>query len=100
MSLTFRWILIVLVLGWAIYAIIPLSEKINLGLDLQGGMHIVLSVDTDKAIEGKIDNAVTQIRKDLQSEQLEYTFVRKQNVFNVSVGLYDATDRQKVVDTV
>lgn len=100
MSLTFRWILIVLVLGWAIYAIIPLSEKINLGLDLQGGMHIVLSVDTDKAIEGKIDNAVTQIRKDLQSEQLEYTFVRKQNVFNVSVGLSDAADRQKVVDAV
>ena len=55
MGLTSRWVLIVLVLGWAVYAIYPISEKINLGLDLQGGMHIVLEVDTDKAIEGKID---------------------------------------------
>ncbi len=63
-------------------------------------MHIVLEVDTDKAIEGKIDNAAAQIRKDLESEQLDYTFVRKQNVYNVAVGLSDAKDRQKVVDTI
>ena len=62
MGLTSRWILIVLILGWAIYAVTPISKSINLGLDLQGGMHIVLDVDTDKAIEGKIDNAVMQIR--------------------------------------
>lgn len=100
MGITSRWVLIVLVLAWAVYAIYPISEKINLGLDLQGGMHIVLEVDTDKAIEGKIDNAAAQIRKDLESEQLEYTFVRKQNVYNVAVGLSDAKDRQKVVDTI
>ena len=100
MGLTSRWVLIVLVLAWAVYAVYPISEKINLGLDLQGGMHIVLQVDTDKAIEGKIDNAAAQIRKDLDSQQLEYTFVRKQNVFNVAVGLSDAADRQKVVDII
>lgn len=100
MGITSRWVLIVLVLAWAVYAIYPISEKINLGLDLQGGMHIVLEVDTDKAIEGKIDNAAAQIRKDLESEQLDYTFVRKQNVYNVAVGLSDAKDRQKVVDTI
>ena len=63
MGITSRWVLIVLVLAWAVYAIYPISEKINLGLDLQGGMHIVLEVDTDKAIEGNIDNAAAKIRK-------------------------------------
>lgn len=100
MSLTSRWVLIVLVLGWAIYAVYPLSEKINLGLDLQGGMHIVLEVDTDKAIEGKIDNTVAQVRKELNSEHLEYSFVRKQNLYNLAVGLTDVKDRKKVIDTV
>lgn len=100
MGLTSRWVLIVLVLGWAVYAIYPLSEKINLGLDLQGGMHIVLEVDTNKAIEGKIDNAATQVRKDLESEQLEYTFVRKQNTYNLAVGLTDVKNRQKVLDVI
>ena len=27
------------------------SEKISLGLDLQGGMHLVLGVETEKALE-------------------------------------------------
>ncbi len=100
MGIVSRWVLIVIVLGWAIYAIIPLSEKINLGLDLQGGMHIVLEVDTDKAIEGKIDNAVSQIRKDLSSEKIDFEYIRKQNIYNVAVGLTNATDRKKVLDVI
>ena len=33
------------------------KEKIHLGLDLQGGMHLVLEIDTDKALEAKIGRA-------------------------------------------
>ena len=33
---------------------------INLGLDLQGGMHIVLQVDMDKAAENSLDLAATE----------------------------------------
>ena len=29
------------------------KEKIHLGLDLQGGMHLVLEIDTDKALEDR-----------------------------------------------
>lgn len=97
MGLTSRWILIVLILGWAVYAVTPISKSINLGLDLQGGMHIILDVDTDKAIEGKIDNAVMQIRKDLDSEKLAYTFVRKQNMLNLAIGLGENTSRDMVI---
>ena len=100
MGLTSRWILIVLILGWAIYAVTPISKSINLGLDLQGGMHIVLNVDTDKAIEGKIDNAVMQIRKDLDSEKMAYTFVRKQNILNIAVGIGENTDRDAVIKVI
>ena len=100
MGLTSRWILIVLILGWAIYAVTPISKSINLGLDLQGGMHIVLDVDTEKAIEGKIDNAVMQIRKDLDSEKMAYTFVRKQNILNIAVGIGENTDRDAVIKVI
>ncbi|MCJ7771666.1 MAG: protein translocase subunit SecD, partial [Desulfobacterales bacterium] len=30
-------------------------KKINLGLDLQGGMHLVLEVDVDKAVASTIE---------------------------------------------
>ncbi len=35
---------------------------INLGLDLQGGMHVVLQVDMDKAVENSLDLAATEFR--------------------------------------
>lgn len=31
--------------------LLPRAERLNLGLDLQGGMHLVLDVVTEKAVE-------------------------------------------------
>ncbi|MDP2980441.1 MAG: protein translocase subunit SecD, partial [Candidatus Omnitrophota bacterium] len=36
------------VLIFALVGMLPLKDKINLGLDLQGGMHLLLKVDTSK----------------------------------------------------
>ena len=46
----FKWklIIILLVLGVSIWYAHPLEKTINLGLDLQGGMHLVLGVDSEK----------------------------------------------------
>jgi len=35
-------------------------DPIHLGLDLQGGMHLVLGVDVDKAVESRLDTIVDQ----------------------------------------
>lgn len=96
MKLLPRWVLIIALIAWAAYSIYPLSSSINLGLDLQGGMRIVLIVDTDKAIENKIDNAVSQIRKDLQSENIDVAFVKKDNLRQLSIGVGDA-DRNAIL---
>lgn len=58
-----RWkpLLIVAVVGLAVWAGTPISQKINLGLDLQGGIHLVLAVDTDKAVE----NAAERMAEDM-----------------------------------
>lgn len=47
-------------------------KKINLGLDLQGGMHLVLEVDTDKAVEGTIERIIQEIRSSLKKEHIRY----------------------------
>ncbi len=44
--------------GW-----FPFEKKINLGLDLQGGLHIVYSIDLDKAIDDK----ASEIKRDLEA---------------------------------
>ena len=45
-SMRWRIALALGVLVFALAGMLPLKEKINLGLDLQGGMHLLLKVDT------------------------------------------------------
>jgi len=40
------------------------DKKMQLGLDLQGGLHIVYSIDLDKAVDDK----ATEIKRDLQAK--------------------------------
>jgi preprotein translocase subunit SecD len=48
-------------------------KKINLGLDLQGGMHLVLEVDTEKAVQSTIERISQDIRILLRKERIRYT---------------------------
>lgn len=45
--------------------VIP-TDKIHLGLDLQGGMHIVLEVEAEKAIESYVERIKNNIKDDLK----------------------------------
>ncbi len=47
-------------------------KKINLGLDLQGGMHLVLEVQNEKAVEAEIDRTISELKKDLRSESIKH----------------------------
>ena len=50
-NLQYRVITIAVVIALAIWAFYPPSEKISLGLDLKGGVHLVLRVQTDDALK-------------------------------------------------
>ncbi len=52
-----RVLLIVAVVAAAGWSLWPPSETIHLGLDLSGGIHLVLEVQTDDAIKAEIDDA-------------------------------------------
>jgi preprotein translocase subunit SecD len=45
-------------------------KKINLGLDLQGGMHLTLEVDTAKAVEGTIERIEQDMRSSVKEEHI------------------------------
>jgi preprotein translocase subunit SecD len=50
--------------------------KISLGLDLRGGSHIVMQVETDKAVESSVDNIVADLQATASQQQLAVTFAR------------------------
>jgi len=53
------------------------KKKINLGLDLQGGMHLVLEVETEKAVESTIERLVQELRSQLRTDQIAYADLKQ-----------------------
>ncbi|MCS7182224.1 MAG: protein translocase subunit SecD [Thermoanaerobaculum sp.] len=64
-NLTWRWVLIGLVTAGAVFVMWPPQEKIHLGLDLKGGIHLVLQVNTDDAVRAEVDAAMERLRQAL-----------------------------------
>ena len=50
-NLRTRILLILGIIAASVYFTFPLEKHINLGLDLKGGMHLVLKVETEKIPE-------------------------------------------------
>jgi preprotein translocase subunit SecD len=53
-----------------------INEGINLGLDLKGGIHFVLSVDTEKAVQDRLDRRTDEIRMRMEDENIPFDSVR------------------------
>ena len=84
------------ILGSA-YLAYPLKDKIALGLDLQGGMHLVLEVQTEKAVETTLERIADDIKREIEEEDYEVDRVRA-DVENktVTVLMVDAIDLKPV----
>ncbi len=54
-----------------IYFMVPPSEKIKLGLDLKGGMHLVLQVVTDDAVKMERDQEILHLKSLLEDEGIK-----------------------------
>jgi preprotein translocase subunit SecD len=61
-KLMWRWALIGVVTAAAVFMMVPPSEKIRLGLDLRGGIHLVLQVNTIDAVRAEVDDAMERVR--------------------------------------
>lgn len=87
--------LILFVVGGFFWMAWPLEEKISLGLDLQGGMHLVLEVETEKAVEFSMEQRAEDIKHALEDENIEVDRVILNKDTNViRVILFDTIDTQ------
>ena len=46
------------------------TKPIHLGLDLQGGIHMVLDVDADKAVQNAVELLADQMKRDLREGEI------------------------------
>ena len=61
-----KWLLIVAVL--VISGVCLATKGLRLGLDLKGGIHLVLRVESDDAIRAELDTASRRVEVDLREK--------------------------------
>ena len=92
-NLQYRLILILVVLLGSILLFYPPSQKIKLGLDLKGGIHLVLQVVTRDALEAKVAQLREVIEADLRENDVVFTRTRVTEEFEIEIS-WDRRDHQ------
>lgn len=90
-SVKFRAILIFAILLVAVIFLLPHaveikgawkkylpSQKVQLGLDLQGGMHVLLALDTDRLMEHTLNRKVDQLKDGMITGNIRFTALDRQ----------------------
>jgi preprotein translocase subunit SecD len=95
-NLLWRGLLILAVFATAAALAYPLDKKINLGLDLQGGMHMVLQVHTEDAVRAETDGDMGLLVQQAQEDGLTLTGRRVSDTSFEVTGVTPAT-RDKLV---
>jgi len=108
-SLNTRGLVVLFCLLLSLFALVPTLMRgdapawwpgtfgpIQLGLDLQGGMHLVLGVDVDKAVESRIDTIIDQTEVRLKEQDIIYKRVERRQGERLVIQVYDQDEGRKV----
>ena len=75
MGIRTRFLIIAAVVAWSVWIIYPPQRTIPLGLDLNGGVHIVMRVKTDEVLRLGTQSAADRLRNSLALEHVPFTSV-------------------------
>ncbi|HEU5201789.1 MAG TPA: protein translocase subunit SecD, partial [Nitrospira sp.] len=85
--------------GWA-KLLLP-NKGITLGLDLQGGIHLVMEVDEDRAVEIAVDRSVVALQDLLVDKKIPVESVRRTGPTTITIQFQNAELKpqiQKLLD--
>jgi len=95
-SLKWKMLMILAVLGFFVYSFIPPQNKINLGLDLRGGIHMVLQVATDEALNQELDQVADRIAQDLKAKNIAFASCKRAPGYSIELAGIDAAQEKQV----
>ena len=103
-NLLVKTVIITILIAVVCFYSFPLKDRINLGLDLQGGMHLVLQVDTSKLpAEAKQDapeRALEIIRNRIDEFGVKEPSIQLQGEDQIAVQLPGVTDRNRALELI
>lgn len=71
------------------------AGKMNLGLDLQGGVHFLMEVDMEAALTRRMENTVSNIRQLLRQERIRSRAITLENSNLIQLRFADAESRNE-----
>src|SRR6187549_684524 len=77
------------------------NKGITLGLDLQGGIHMVLEVDEDRAVEIAVDRSVVALQDVLVDKKIPVESVKRMSSTRITIQFQNADLKpqiQKLLD--
>src|SRR3989338_6684211 len=96
-NLLTRICIILGIVALSVYFAFPLQKRINLGLDLKGGMHIILKVETEKLSENARTDAVLRaieiLRNRIDKIGVGGTIIKREGENDIVIQLPGITDR-------
>jgi len=75
--------------------VLPRAERVNLGLDLQGGMHLVLEVQDEKAVESTAERLLEEARRLLDKEKIGVARLVREGISTLVLKVAKAEERDK-----
>ncbi|MFP4572368.1 MAG: protein translocase subunit SecD [Desulfobacterales bacterium] len=104
---TWRLVVVLAVVLAAVIYVIPTFKpgfwpynQINLGLDLQGGMHLAMEVETEKAVESTVERIRGDLRSFLREERIGHGGIEPYSETGLKLSLRDAGDLPKFEDII
>src|ERR1017187_2150753 len=100
-----RFFIIVAVIVGCFASVIPINKRINLGLDLKGGMHLVLRVQNENlptagAREDAVLKSMEVLRNRIDGLGVGETLIQRQGDNQILLQLPGVTDRDKALSMI
>src|SRR5262245_47779266 len=95
-----RIAIVAVVVAVSLWYLYPPRKTINLGLDLQGGIHLVLGVDVDKALEAHVERAGDTVRAELQKKGIVVSKTERRGPGELVVQLASTQNWDAALQTV
>ena len=74
---------------WKNLKILP-TEKIHLGLDLQGGVHLALEVQTEKAVENRIERTAQDLKAAMRKANIRPVEMKRPTDTQIAIRVLEA----------
>src|SRR6266404_5981618 len=86
-NLRLRIALVLVVVAASVWYLFPPQKTINLGLDLQGGIHLMLGVEADKHVASQTDRAAEDLKSALERKGLAVKRIAREGNTTIQVEL-------------